>query len=86
MSDYKKIHLFDVDIKGGARLMESEGTIPGDDIGQPIKTPIGNIGLQTCYDLRFAELSIIQRARGAEVLTFPSAFTVKTGEAHWGNS
>lgn len=85
MSDYKKIHLFDVDIKGGNRLMESEGTIPGSDIGQPIQTPIGKVGLQTCYDLRFAELSIIQRARGAEVLTFPSAFTVKTGEAHWGN-
>lgn len=83
VSDYKKIHLFDVDIKGGNRLMESEGTIPGSDIGQPIQTPIGKVGLQTCYDLRFAELSIIQRARGAEVLTFPSAFTVKTGEAHW---
>jgi predicted amidohydrolase len=65
--------------------MESEGTIPGSNIGQPIQTPIGNIGLQICYDLRFAELSIIHRARGAEILTFPSAFTVKTGEAHWGN-
>ncbi|KAH8552848.1 putative NIT2-nitrilase [Umbelopsis sp. PMI_123] len=82
-ANYKKIHLFDVDIKGGARLMESEGTIPGIEIGSPVQTAIGKIGLQTCYDIRFAELSITQRARGAEILTYPSAFTVKTGAAHW---
>jgi predicted amidohydrolase len=83
-ANYRKTHLFDVDIQGGARLMESEGTIPGTDSGFPIQTTIGKIGLQTCYDLRFAELSIAQRARGAEILTFPSAFTIKTGVAHWG--
>ncbi|CAO3693594.1 unnamed protein product [Umbelopsis ramanniana] len=82
-ANYRKIHLFDVDIKGGARLMESEGTIPGTQLGSPVQTSIGKIGLQTCYDLRFAELSIIQRARGADILTYPSAFTVKTGDAHW---
>jgi predicted amidohydrolase len=49
-----------------------------------VQTSIGKIGLQTCYDLRFAELSVIQRARGADILTYPSAFTVKTGDAHWG--
>jgi deaminated glutathione amidase len=64
--------------------MESEGTIPGTQLGSPVQTSIGKIGLQTCYDLRFAELSIIQRARGADILTYPSAFTVKTGDAHWG--
>lgn len=83
-ANYKKIHLFDVDIKGGARLMESEGTMPGTEIGDPVQTAVGKVGLQTCYDLRFAELSIAQRTRGAEVLTFPSAFTIKTGAAHWG--
>jgi len=82
-ANYKKIHLFDVDIKGGARLMESEGTMPGTEIGDPVQTAVGKVGLQTCYDLRFAELSIAQRTRGAEVLTFPSAFTIKTGAAHW---
>ncbi|KAI8070740.1 nitrilase [Gongronella butleri] len=83
VASYRKIHLFDVDIANGPRLMESELTAPGNEILPPIATPVGNVGLQICYDLRFAELSISQRRLGAEILTFPSAFTVKTGMAHW---
>lgn len=41
--------------------------------------------MQTCYDMRFAEAAIGLRTRGAEVLTFPSAFTPVTGVAHWGS-
>ena len=36
-----------------------------------------------CYDLRFVELSLVLAQQGAHVLTFPSAFTVTTGMAHW---
>lgn len=36
-----------------------------------------------CYDLRFPEISTIQTKLGAEILTYPSAFTHSTGEAHW---
>lgn len=36
-----------------------------------------------CYDLRFAELSLSLTKMGAEILTFPSAFTTATGMAHW---
>lgn len=36
-----------------------------------------------CYDLRFPELSVLQTKLGAEILTYPSAFTHSTGEAHW---
>lgn len=84
VSKYQKTHLFNVDIKDGPRLMESDTTYAGNVIGQPVSTPLGRIGLQICYDLRFPELSIAQRNRGAELLTFPSAFTIKTGMAHWG--
>ncbi|KAI8642455.1 nitrilase-like protein [Parasitella parasitica] len=80
---YRKIHLFDVDIAGGPRLMESDTTEKGDVIGAPEKTPLGKLGLQTCYDMRFAESSIALRARGAELLAYPSAFTIRTGMAHW---
>ncbi|KAI9489102.1 nitrilase, putative [Zychaea mexicana] len=83
VSVYRKIHLFKVDIKNGPRLMESDSTFAGNTIPDPVATPIGKVGQQTCYDLRFAELSIAQRRRGADILTFPSAFTVKTGMAHW---
>ncbi|KAI7864500.1 carbon-nitrogen hydrolase [Spinellus fusiger] len=83
VASYRKVHLFDVDIHHGPRLMESETTQKGSELGAVLPTPLGNVGLQICYDLRFAEQSIAQRQRGADILTFPSAFTVKTGAAHW---
>ena len=42
---YRKTHLFNVDIQGGARLKESDYTIPGSQIGPPVKTPVGNVGM-----------------------------------------
>lgn len=36
-----------------------------------------------CYDLRFPELSVLQRENGASILSYPSAFTYTTGKAHW---
>ena len=41
------------------------------------------IQLQTCYDVRFPEAALALRRQGAEILTYPSAFTVRTGAAHW---
>ncbi len=36
-----------------------------------------------CYDLRFPELSLSLAQKGADILTYPSAFTFITGAAHW---
>lgn len=36
-----------------------------------------------CYDLRFPEFSLALTNGGAEILTYPSAFTQTTGMAHW---
>ncbi|XP_011314776.1 nitrilase homolog 1 isoform X2 [Fopius arisanus] len=81
---YRKIHLFDMDNKDtGVRLMESDYVVPGGEIIPPVSTPVGKIGLSICYDMRFPELSLTLRKSGAEVLTFPSAFTYQTGAAHW---
>jgi len=82
---YRKIHLFDVDIQNGPQLMESRNTAAGDKLANLVQTPVGKIGLGICYDLRFPEMALALRQRGAEILTYPSAFTIKTGEAHWGN-
>lgn len=49
----------------------------------PVDTPVGKLGLSICYDLRFLELSIWNRKSGAQILSFPSAFTLNTGLAHW---
>ncbi|XP_028394636.1 deaminated glutathione amidase-like [Dendronephthya gigantea] len=80
---YNKLHLFDVDIKGGVRLKESDSFIPGKKMPPVVKTPVGNVGLSICYDLRFPELSLTLAQQGADILTYPSAFTFITGAAHW---
>lgn len=63
--------------------MESRSTQPGKTIVPPFSTPLGKIGLAICYDLRFPEIALQLRRLGADVLTFPSAFTTTTGAAHW---
>lgn len=80
---YDKIHLFDVqvgDAVGG--YQESKFFEPGTE---PVlaKTPFGDIGLMVCYDLRFPELALSLRAKGARILTAPAAFTFTTGQMHW---
>ncbi|CCA73038.1 probable NIT2-nitrilase [Serendipita indica DSM 11827] len=82
---YEKLHLFDVDLKGsgGSTFLESASTVPGRNMTPPVKTPAGQVGLLTCYDIRFAEPALLLRQRGAHILTYPSAFTIKTGKAHW---
>ena len=80
---YRKIHLFDVDIPGGATLRESDATRAGDEL---VVAEIGGakVGMSICYDVRFPELyRRLVKDRGAEVLLVPAAFTAHTGAAHW---
>jgi predicted amidohydrolase len=81
-AQYKKIHLFDVSIPGQVELQESRSTAPGNQV-IVCDSPIGRLGLSTCYDVRFPELYIQLVKRGVEVVLVPSAFTVPTGKAHW---
>ncbi len=83
VSAYRKIHLFDVDIPGGATLKESAATSAGSDV-LTVDTSVGRVGLSICYDLRFPELyRQLTLDKGAEVLVVPAAFTAHTGAAHW---
>lgn len=80
---YDKIHLFDVQVSDGVGgYQESKFFEPGNDIVLA-HTPFGHIGLMVCYDLRFPELSLTLRKRGANILTAPAAFTYTTGQLHW---
>ncbi|XP_074599306.1 deaminated glutathione amidase-like isoform X2 [Brevipalpus obovatus] len=82
-SVYRKAHLFNLEIPGVVRLIESEFSNPGDQVNPPVPTPIGNVGQGICYDLRFPEFAISMAKAGADILTYPSSFTVPTGADHW---
>jgi predicted amidohydrolase len=82
LATYRKMHLFDIAIRGAAVLEESRTVRPGD---RPVvaNTPLGRLGLTICYDLRFPELYRHLALQGAEVLFVPAAFTAYTGPHHW---
>ncbi|KAK9379848.1 carbon-nitrogen hydrolase [Kockiozyma suomiensis] len=80
---YQKLHLFDVNMKNGPILMESRSVQPGTEVLPPFETPLGKMGYAICYDIRFPEHALRLRSLGAEIITYPSAFTVRTGQAHW---
>ena len=86
---YAKTHLFDVEIpERSIRLKESDYVQPGRKIANPVplleEQDKFQVGLAICYDMRFPELAMVLCKRGANILTFPSAFTVPTGSAgHW---
>lgn len=80
---YDKIHLFDAQVGDSqGRYQESDLFEPGDEV-VTVDTPAGRLGLSVCYDLRFPELYRQLREAGAEWVVVPSAFTHRTGEAHW---
>ena len=83
VATYSKTHLFDVTIPGKFSLRESEYVTAGTELVPPVATPLGLLGLGVCYDLRFPEHSQALAGAGAQLLSFPSAFTVATGLAHW---
>jgi predicted amidohydrolase len=83
VAKYRKIHLFDVDIPGGAVLRESDATAAG---SEAVVADIAGVkvGMSICYDLRFPELyRALVKDQGAEVVVIPAAFTAHTGAAHW---
>ena len=79
---YRKIHLFDVDIPGGAVARESDATVPG-AAAVVLRAGGFGLGMSICYDLRFPELYRQLLRHGADALLVPAAFTAYTGRAHW---
>jgi predicted amidohydrolase len=76
---YRKIHLYDA---FGYR--ESDQLTPGDVAPVVVKVAGHKIGLMTCYDLRFPELSRALVDAGAEVLAVPAAWVRgPLKEHHW---
>ena len=82
IASYDKIHMFDIDLPDGESYRESANYQPG-ETAVIADLPWGRIGLTICYDLRFPARYRALAESGASFLAVPSAFTRKTGEAHW---
>jgi len=83
LARYAKIHLFDVDIPGGPKYLETSYVQAGDEIVSCDVPGLGLVGLSICYDLRFPELYRSLFQRGARSLFVPSSFAMETGRDHW---
>lgn len=82
LAKHRKAHLFDIDVLGGQRFMESDTLSPGNAV-TTFETEFGTMGLCICFDLRFEELARCMCLRGARVIFVPAAFNMTTGPAHW---
>lgn len=66
LGTYRKKNLF-------APMREDEFLTPGSEVSV-IKTTKANIGLETCYDIRFPEVSRELALQGAELIAVPANF------------
>ncbi len=79
---HRKVHLFDIDVAGKFRFMESD-TLTAGDSTTVIDTEFCKIGVAICYDVRFPELFRNMALDGAKLIVLPAAFNTTTGPAHW---
>ena len=82
LAKYRKIHLFDVDLRDGESHNESQSVKPGNK-AVAVETKLFKAGLSVCYDLRFPELYRRMALQGANLFFIPAAFTERTGRDHW---
>ena len=81
LGHYDKINLFACDLPD-KKISEAINYTPGKDY-KIVELDSVKIGLGICFDMRFSEMGLHYRMNGAKILTYPAAFTVPTGKAHW---
>lgn len=85
LGSYDKMNLFSCDLsKHPSNTVINEGSVYSSGATAKL-LDLGDwkLGLSICFDLRFPELFRSYSAKGANVLSVASAFTVPTGKAHW---
>jgi len=75
LANYRKIHLF------GYNSRETQILTPG-NTSVVVDTPMGKLGMATCYDLRFPELFRRMVEKGADIFLVCSAWPYPRLE-HW---
>lgn len=78
LASYRKIHLFDA-----LGATESDRLVAGDPEKDVVTFPLGpwQVGLMTCYDLRFPELARALCDAGADLLCLPAHWYAGPGKA-----
>ncbi|MCI8512780.1 MAG: carbon-nitrogen hydrolase family protein [Lachnospiraceae bacterium] len=82
LAKHRKVHLFDINVKGGQCFKESD-TLTAGDTPTVFDTELGRMGLCICFDFRFPELARAMALDGAKLILVPAAFNMTTGPAHW---
>lgn len=82
IAKHRKVHLFDINIKGGQYFKESDTLTAGDQI-TVFDTEFGKMGICICYDLRFPEMCLEMAMQGAKTILVPASFNMTTGPVHW---
>jgi len=95
VAKYRKTHLFDVNITEGSsksiQFRESDTLTRGDSVatftcrhGRDAADADIMAGVGICFDMRFAELSLLSAAdHRVKLLIFPGAFNTVTGPRYW---
>ena len=82
LARHRKVHLFDIDVPGGQRFMESDTLTAGDSF-TVVDTAYGKIGVAICFDIRFSDFFRVMGDMGAQLIVIPAAFNMTTGPIHW---
>lgn len=82
LAKHRKLHMFDVNMPGDISFEESSIFLAGEE-PTIVNTDVGRIGIGICHDIRFPELAMVYRERGAQLICYPGAFNMCTGEALW---
>lgn len=79
IAHYHKLHLYDA-----FSIQESKQVDAGQTLPPLINVAGFQVGLMTCYDLRFPDLALALALRGAEILALPAAWVRgPLKEHHW---
>jgi deaminated glutathione amidase len=81
LGHYDKINLFACDLPD-KKISEAKNYTAGSEY-KMVTVDHHKVGLGICFDMRFSEMAHHYRMKGAEIITYPAAFTVPTGKAHW---
>lgn len=79
LDKHRKMHMFDIDTQT-MKFTESDTLSPGNKITS-INTPIANISIAICYDVRFSQMWTLMN--DSDIILLPGAFNKTTGPLHW---